>query len=212
MKRKRVMKKILYEILDWSKVLLTALVITFVVSRTLVANAQVPTGSMETTIMTGSRVLINRLSYVVGEPERGDIIAFYFPDDKSEKYLKRIIGLPGDKVEGIDGGIYVNDVLLEESYIREKINEDFGPYYVPELSYFVMGDNRNNSDDSRFWKDKFVEKDEIIGKAEIEYFPELKRFYKLETAGICGQSPRGMSQKNRRIEKWKENGKNLRRL
>ena len=107
MKRKRVMKKILYEILDWSKVLLTALVITFVVSRTLVANAQVPTGSMETTIMTGSRVLINRLSYVVGEPKRGDIIAFYFPDDKSEKYLKRIIGLPGDKVEGIDGGIYV---------------------------------------------------------------------------------------------------------
>ena len=65
MKRKRVMKKILYEILDWSKVLLTALVITFVVSRTLVANAQVPTGSMETTIMSGSRVLINRLSYVV---------------------------------------------------------------------------------------------------------------------------------------------------
>ena len=126
MKRKRVMKKILYEILDWSKVLLTALVITFVVSRTLVANAQVPTGSMETTIMSGSRVLINRLSYVVGEPKRGDIIAFYFPDDKSEKYLKRIIGLPGDKVEGIDGGIYVNDVLLEESYIREKINEDFG--------------------------------------------------------------------------------------
>lgn len=176
MKRKRVMKKILYEILDWSKVLLTALVIAFVVSRTLVANAQVPTGSMETTIMSGSRVLINRLSYVVGEPERGDIIAFYFPDDKSEKYLKRIIGLPGDKVEGIGGRIYINGGLLEESYITEEINADFGPYHVPESSYFVMGDNRNNSDDSRFWNDKFVEKDEIIGKAEIEYFPELKRF------------------------------------
>lgn len=176
MKRKRILRKILYEILDWSKVLLTALIIAFVVSHTLVANAQVPTGSMETTIMAGSRVLINRLSYVAGEPERGDIIAFYFPDDKSEKYLKRIIGLPGDKIEGTRGGIYVNDVLLEESYIKEEINEDFGPYYVPEQSYFVMGDNRNNSEDSRFWKDKFVEKDEIIGKAEIEYFPELKKF------------------------------------
>ena len=176
MKRKKVLQKILYEILDWSKVLLTGLVIAFVVSRTLVANAQVPTGSMETTIMSGSRVLINRLSYVVGEPERGDIIAFYFPDDKSEKYLKRIIGLPGDKVEGIGGRIYINGGLLEESYITEDNNADFGPYHVPESSYFVMGDNRNNSDDSRFWNDKFVEKDEIIGKAEIEYFPELKRF------------------------------------
>lgn len=176
MKRKRILRKILYEILDWSKVLLAALIIAFVVSHTLVANAQVPTGSMETTIMAGSRGLINRLSYVAGKPERGDIIAFYFPDDKSEKYLKRIIGLPGDKIEGIRGEIYVNDVLLKESYIKEEINEDFGPYYVPEQSYFVMGDNRNNSEDSRFWKDKFVEKDEIIGKAEIEYFPELKKF------------------------------------
>ena len=176
MKRKRVMKKILYEILDWSKVLLTALVITFVVSRTLVANAQVPTGSMETTIMTGSRVLINRLSYVVGEPKRGDIIAFYFPDDGESLYLKRIVGLPGEKIEGVDGMIYINGKPLSEDYIREQINEDFGPYVVPEDSWFVMGDNRNNSLDSRYWEDKFVERDEIVGRAEIEYYPEFKKF------------------------------------
>ncbi|MCM1135256.1 MAG: signal peptidase I [Clostridium sp.] len=176
MKGKRLLEKILYEILGWSKVLLTALVITLVVSKTLIANAQVPTGSMETTIMAGSRILINRLSYMSEEPERGDIIAFYFPDDKSQIYLKRIIGLPGEKVEGADGEVYVNGVLLEEGYIKEKINEDFGPYIVPDSSYFVLGDNRNNSADSRFWNDKFVEAEEIIGKAMIEYFPELKRF------------------------------------
>lgn len=176
MDRKKLIKKILHEILDWSKVILTALIISVIVNRALVANAQVPTGSMETTIMSGSRILINRLSYLGGEPRRGDIIAFYFPDDKSQIYLKRIIGLPGEKVEGIDGEVYVDDVPLKENYIREEMKEDFEAYVVPERSYFVMGDNRNHSVDSRFWKDKFVERDEIIGKAMIEYFPQLKKF------------------------------------
>ena len=90
-------RKILDEILDWSKIVLIALVLTFVVSRTLVANAKVPSGSMESTIMTGSRILINRLAYLNSPPERGDIIAFYFPDDGRTLYLKRVIGLPGEK-------------------------------------------------------------------------------------------------------------------
>ncbi len=168
-------RKILDEILDWSKIVLIALVLTFVVSRTLVANAKVPSGSMESTIMTGSRILINRLAYLNSPPERGDIIAFYFPDDGRTLYLKRVIGLPGEKIEGIDGVIYVDDQPLEENYIREEPEGDFGPYEVPEESYFVMGDNRNNSQDSRYWKDKFVERDEIVGRAEVEYYPELKR-------------------------------------
>lgn len=174
MRNKKILKKILYEILDWSKVILTALVIVFVVSHTLIANARVPTGSMETTIMKGSRIIINRLAYLSAEPERGDIIAFYFPDDGESLYLKRIVGLPGERIEGAGGVIYVNGKPLREEYIREEIREDFGPYVVPEESWFVMGDNRNNSLDSRYWEDKFVERDEIVGKAEVEYFPELK--------------------------------------
>lgn len=168
------MGKILNEILDWSKVIVTALAIAFIVNNTLIANAQVPTGSMETTVMAGSRIIINRLAYVSENPQRGDIIAFYFPDDGKTQYLKRIIGLPGEKIQGIDGKIYINDEPLAESYIQEAINDDFGPYVIPEGAYFVMGDNRNNSLDSRYWIDKFVEKDEIIGKAVFEYYPKLK--------------------------------------
>lgn len=176
MRKNKIRNKILYEILDWSKVILTALVIAFVVSHTLIANAQVPTGSMETTIMKGSRIIINRLAYLSEDPQRGDIIAFYFPDDGESLYLKRIVGLPGEKIEGVDGMIYINGKPLSEDYIREQINEDFGPYVVPEDSWFVMGDNRNNSLDSRYWEDKFVERDEIVGRAEIEYYPEFKKF------------------------------------
>ena len=85
------------------------------------------------------------------------------------------MGLPGEKIEGVDGMIYINGKPLSEDYIREQINEDFGPYVVPEESWFVMGDNRNNSLDSRYWEDKFVERDEIVGRAEIEYYPEFKK-------------------------------------
>lgn len=166
--------KILNEILDWSKTIVIALAIAFFISNTLIANAQVPTGSMESTIMTNSRIIINRLSYVTEEPQRGDIISFYFPDDGKTSYLKRIIALPGETVEGIEGKVYINGNVLDETYVKEEIEDDFGPYLVPEYSYFVMGDNRNNSWDSRYWNDKFVEKDEIIGKAAFEYFPEWK--------------------------------------
>ena len=126
--------------------------------------------------MKGSRIIINRLAYLSEDPQRGDIIAFYFPDDGESLYLKRIVGLPGEKIEGVDGMIYINGKPLSEYYIREQINEDFGPYVVPEDSWFVMGDNRNNSLDSRYWEDKFVERDEIVGRAEIEYYPEFKKF------------------------------------
>ncbi len=174
MKSKRKAARILSEILDWSKAILGAFAAVFVISHTLIANAQVPTGSMETTIMTGSRIIINRLAYISSQPQRGDIIAFYFPDDGKTVYLKRVIGLPGERIEGIDGRIYINGQPLTEDYIREEISEDFGPYIIPEGSFFMMGDNRNNSLDSRYWEDKYVEKDEIVGRAEIEYFPELK--------------------------------------
>ncbi len=166
--------RILYEILDWSRVIVTGFAMAFVISHTLIANAQVPTGSMEDTIMPGSRIIINRLSYVSKEPSRGDIVSFYYPDDGKSVYLKRIIGLPGECVEGRAGKVYIDGKALEEGYVKEALCSDFGPFLVPSDSYFMMGDNRNNSWDSRYWKQPYVDAKEIIGRAEFEYFPGFK--------------------------------------
>lgn len=171
-------KKILKEVLSYSRIILFSLICSYILTNTLIANAQVPTSSMENTIMTGSRIFINRLAYHNQMPQRGDIIAFQCPDEEPDSipYLKRIIGLPTETVQGIDGNIYINGKLIEEPYIKEVSYDDFGPYTIPDNCYFMMGDNRNDSWDSRYWNNKFVNFDAIVGKAKIEYYPEIKIF------------------------------------
>lgn len=174
MKENKLIKKILIEVLEFSKIFFFALLISSLIKSTVVANAIVPTGSMEETVMTGSRILINRLAYVTDEPQRGDIVSFHYPDHEEELFLKRVMGIPGETIEGISGYIYINGVKLDEDYTSEIIDYDFGPFIIPEDCYFMMGDNRNNSWDSRYWQNHFVEKSKIIGKAEIEYYPQIK--------------------------------------
>lgn len=165
--------KIVKEIYDWSMVLLIALVASLFIKNTVVASAEVPTGSMEETVMTGSRIFVNRLVYISEDPQRGDIVAFTYPDDGKSLYLKRIMGLPGEVIEGKDGRIYINGVQIQD-YVENSGEIDFGPYEIPQNCYFMMGDNRNNSWDSRYWNNKFVEREEIMGKVSLEYFPEIK--------------------------------------
>ena len=172
--KEKTLKKILKEILEFSKLFLFSLLVAMFVKDTVMASAVVPTGSMEATVVTGSRIIINRLAYTFEEPQRGDIVTFYYPDDGKTQYLKRIIGLPGETVEIIDGIVYIDEKPLTEDYLKEEMSGDFGPFTVPQDSYFMMGDNRNNSWDSRYWKDKYVDRSEIIGKAELEYYPEIK--------------------------------------
>lgn len=167
-------KRILKEILSYSRVILFSLAASLFIKENVVAGALIPTGSMEETVMAGSRVIVNRLAYVFEEPKRGDIVSFYYPDDRKTLYLKRIMGLPGETVEGIDGYVYIDGKKLTEDYTPVKIKEDFGPFLVPEGCYFMMGDNRNNSWDSRYWINSFVEKDQIIGKVKLEYYPKIK--------------------------------------
>ena len=173
MNRKKMMQRVLTEIFEWSKMFLLALVVAFFIKNTVVASAVVPTGSMEQTVMTGSKIIINRLAYTYTEPKRGDIVSFYYPDDGETLYLKRIMGLPGEVIEGINGKVFIDGKEIED-YTENQFYEDFGPYNIPENCYFMMGDNRSNSWDSRYWNNKFVDQADIIGKAIFEFFPKIK--------------------------------------
>ena len=170
------------EEVDWKKEIksfaftfLITIAIVFLLKNFVIINATVPTGSMENTIMPGDNLLGFRLAYVTEEPARGDIIFFYFPDDETQKYVKRIIGLPGETVTILDGKIYINDAKepLEEPYLKEEWTKGTGPYVfeIPEDSYLCLGDNRNRSADAREWNNPYVAKEKIIGKALFTYFP-----------------------------------------
>ena len=163
------------EILSWCMTLLAAFVLALVLKNYVIINATVPTGSMENTIEPGDDLFGLRLAYRFSEPERGDIIIFRFPDDETQKYVKRVIGLPGEKVTITEGKIYINDseTPLKEDYLKETWTEATGPFefQVPSDSYLVMGDNRNDSFDARYWDNTYVTKDEIIGKAYYIYYP-----------------------------------------
>lgn len=164
------------EILSWVKVIVSALIFAYIITHYIIVNAMVPSCSMENTIMTGDRLVAFRWSYVFEEPERDDIVVFKYPDDESLNYIKRIIGLPGDKVEIKDGKVYINDSEqpLDDLFIKEEMFGSWGPYEVPQDSYFMLGDNRNDSADSRYWNNHFVKKDKILGKAIFKYYPKIE--------------------------------------
>ena len=154
-----------------------AFIIALFVDNFLIVNAQIPSGSMENTIMTGDRVVGNRLSYLTKDPERYDVIIFKYPDDESQLFIKRIIGLPGETVQIMDdGSIYINGEKLEENYGMEVIKpETIGraaePIELGDDEYFVMGDNRNNSSDSRTDMVGNITRENIIGKAWLRIWP-----------------------------------------
>ena len=147
------------ELFQWVAAIVAAVLIALAIDNFVIVNAQIPSGSMENTIMTGDRVIGNRFAYSFSDPQRFDIIIFRYPDDESQLFIKRIIGLPGETVEIQDGKIYLNgsDEPLEDVQTKETM--------------VVMGDNRNDSKDSRYWTNTFVTKDEILGKAIFRYWP-----------------------------------------
>ena len=181
--------KIWNEIWDYVKMIVIVVVVVLFVNNFILINAKIPSESMEKTIMTGDRVFGFRLAYGINanifgnqiskkmkDPERFDIIIFKYPDDESQLFIKRLIGLPGETVEIRDGKVYINGSSepLDDSFVPETPKGNYGPYVVPEDSYFMLGDNRENSRDSRFWDNTFVTFDEIVGKAVVRYFPSIK--------------------------------------
>ena len=168
-------RKVLNELISWTIVIVIAVVLALFINKVIIFTVEIPTTSMKNTLLVGDKVITYRLAYLFGEPKRGDIVVFPFPDDESIDYIKRIIGLPGETIEGKDGLVYINGEPLGEDYVREELDSDFGPYKVPKSYYFMMGDNRNDSGDSREWENKFLHKDKIRGKAVLKY-PDFKVF------------------------------------
>ncbi len=166
-------KSFLKSVLDTIFTLVLCLIIAKFITGVIIVNAKVPSQSMETTVMTGDRLIANRLAYINSSPERGDVVVFEAPDDPETLYIKRIIGMPGDTIQIVDGKLYINEVLQDEPYINEPMVGDFGPYFVPEGCYFMMGDNRNHSTDARYWNNTYVPEDTILGKALFTYYPSV---------------------------------------
>ena len=153
------------EALSWVICIVVTILLTEFILNFVIINANIPSGSMENTIMTNDKLIALRTSYWFKDPKRGDIIIFKYPEDEREWYIKRVIALPGETVQVKDGKVYINGSSkpLSEPYIKE------------EHGYFVMGDNRNNSNDAREWDIHYVSRDEILGKAWFRYYPSIKR-------------------------------------
>jgi signal peptidase I len=144
----------------------------FIVSPYLVQAYKLPTGSMEPTLLVGDQILINKHFYRGREARRGEVVVFRYPPNPEVPSIKRLIGEPGDTVEIAKRTVYINGRPIMENYAQHidpgSVYEHFGPYRVPSDQYFVMGDNRDNSQDSRFWG--FVPRKNLLGKALIIYW------------------------------------------
>ena len=177
--------KIWRELLSYVKLIVIVVAITLVINIVVLINAKIPSPSMENTLMVKDRLFGFRLAYgfnlhlfgyeisdMFKEPDRFDIVIFKSPDDESRLFIKRVIGLPGETVEIKDGQVYINDssTPLDDSFIPEKMTGNYGPYKVLENCYFMLGDNRNNSKDSRYWVNTFVKKEKIIAKVMFRYY------------------------------------------
>ena len=175
---------------EYIEAILLAIVIAFFIRTFVIQAYKIPSGSMKPTLQIGDHILVSKFNYGVklpflrstlipiGTPKRGDILVFIYPEDRSKDFIKRLIGLPGDTIEIRNKKILLNGLPLNDThgvYVDNLIipgsvqpRDNFGPVTVPEESIFVMGDNRDESYDSRFWG--FVKMKDVLGKALIIYW------------------------------------------
>jgi signal peptidase I len=159
------------ELVAWVKTLLSAAVYAILIVTFGFQVARVEGQSMAPTLEDQDRLIVNKLVYRIGEPRRGDIVMLYYPLNPDKSFVKRVIAEETDSVRIVDGRVYVNDVPLHDEYVPNEYrsHDDWGPQVIPEGYYFVMGDHRNNSSDSRHWG--MVPKKYIIGKVQVRWWP-----------------------------------------
>ncbi len=164
------------------------LAVFFLVQKTIAAPFQVVGDSMKETLFDGEYIVVSKLEYLLGEPQKGDIVVFHPPHNEDEFYIKRVLGIPGDQVQLKAGEVWVNGEKIDEDYLtkglktclvarQKSCSTDDKSYTVPEGKYFVLGDNRDHSSDSRSWyddenrPDPFVSLDQIQGKTRVVLYP-----------------------------------------
>jgi signal peptidase I len=158
---------------EYAEALIVAILLALVIRTFVIQAFKIPSGSMLETLQIGDHVLVNKFVYTFTDPKRGDIIVFKYPEDKTRDFIKRIVGLPGEALEIKNRVVYINEEPFKEDYVKFSSSEfstsnNLSPRRIPPDSYFVMGDNRDNSMDSRVWG--FLKQDLIRGKALIIYF------------------------------------------
>jgi len=173
---------------EWVESIIIAIVLALFIRTFIVQAFKIPSGSMQPTLMQGDRILVNKFIYgaripftdfrlpAVRQPKRADVIVFIYPGDTKKDFIKRLIGLPGEKVEIKEGNIFINGKLTNEMmlmkfyyYNRGDFGQDSKTIEVPAESFYVLGDNSNTSRDSRYWG--FVPHQNLVGKAFLIYWP-----------------------------------------
>ncbi len=158
-------------LVTWFKTLASAAVYATLIVTFGFQVARVEGQSMVPTLHDQDRLIVNKLAYRLHDPQIGDIVMLYYPLDPDKSFVKRVIAEEGDTLRIVDGHVYRNDVLMDDSYVppEYRSHDDWGPEVIPQGYYFVMGDHRNNSSDSRVWR--FVPKKYIIGKVQLRWWP-----------------------------------------
>ena len=165
------MERVVEELSAWLKTLASAAVYATLIVTFGFQVARVEGHSMAPTLEDQDRLIVNKAVYRIGQPHINDIVMLYYPNDPNKSFVKRVIAEEGDQVRIVDGKVYRNDILLDDSFVPPdyRSHDDWGPQVIPEGYYFVLGDHRNNSSDSRHWG--FVPKKYIIGKVQLRWWP-----------------------------------------
>ena len=169
-----VKRELIDDALNWMRIVFSMLLFTLILLNFVIVNASVHHFSMEYTLSDGDRIIAFRLAYLINQPEMYDIIVFNRSPYDEMLYIKRVLGTPGDAVFISNGFVYVNGEPARADFVRGVPTDIFGPVVVPDGYFFVLGDNRNNSIDSRHWPEIFVPGDMIAGRALLRYFPQLR--------------------------------------
>lgn len=163
--------RVVEEVVAWLKTLASAAVYATLIVTFGFQVARVEGQSMAPTLEDQDRLIVNKLAYRLHDPQVGDIVMLYYPINPEKSFVKRVIAEEGDQIRIVNGRVFRNDVPIDDDYVKPEYrsHEDWGPEVVPEGYYFVMGDHRNNSSDSRHWK--YVPKKYIIGKVQLRWWP-----------------------------------------